>query len=294
MTHVAPRTGLLTAAAWLSACVSTPVTAQQYVGTTASPIGLPTPGATNTSSSSSQYVEIPSSTIISIGLGFLAMGLGVLSLLLLFRLRRLRKLARQQGRTVRDLWRTEGGFWGFLTSLGGGGAEAEMIGAGGRGWGMRVIRLTGGDAGQAPEMWEADWYDPDAKERSDQEWAPLAVSTSPPPLTSYDKKSLPLPMVNISVLISMPSSTTWDPVTCSEELPELVIGSSTILPVREQSLTDDEDKRSVDEMEGGLAKAKGEITQIEYASDVSSFKAGLSRRVEWTKDDSGQWTIDGL
>ena len=88
--------------------------------------------------SSSGGVAIPSSTVVAIGGGFVALALLVLSALFLIRVFRIRvetNRRRRQGETVafRQIWDREGGVWGFLTGLNsenglmGTGARSEMI-----------------------------------------------------------------------------------------------------------------------------------------------------------------------
>lgn len=76
-------------------------------------------------------VEIPTSTVVSIGLGFVAFALGCVCILLLIRVLRIHRsirAARRRGQQTSFLetWRDEGGIWGFFTGLGG-----EAIGGGG-------------------------------------------------------------------------------------------------------------------------------------------------------------------
>lgn len=77
-------------------------------------------------------VDIPSSTIVSIGLGFVGFALSVLFLLVsvrVFRTHRYVALERRRGNasiTFRQHWRNQGGFFGFLTNSG---SETSTFGA---------------------------------------------------------------------------------------------------------------------------------------------------------------------
>lgn len=80
----------------------------------------------------SQETALPSSTVVAIGGGFVALALIVLSTLTLVRVSRLHLEARRERRagrqaTLLDLWERDGGFWGFITGLGG---ESAAGGAG--------------------------------------------------------------------------------------------------------------------------------------------------------------------
>ena len=121
---------------------------------------------------SSSSVDIPTSTVVSIGLGFVAFAISILVALMLTRMLRVFRRSRDPVRntrneTFRQMWRNEGGFWGFLTGLGG---ESAGLGAGGIGgdiarmrrWAefLRLMELEFGTRDQAkplgktPEMWE--------------------------------------------------------------------------------------------------------------------------------------------
>ena len=119
--------------------------------------------------SSSNSNGIPSSTVVGIGGGFVAFAVTVLSVFTLSRVVRLALRARREREsgvdvTFRELWNREGGFWGFMTGLGG---ESAAIGAGAhildsaqqRRWEQLVMRsgmmrLEEDDLRQKPEMWE--------------------------------------------------------------------------------------------------------------------------------------------
>ncbi|OCF36971.1 hypothetical protein I316_01569 [Kwoniella heveanensis BCC8398] len=309
----------------------------------------------SSSSGERQYVNIPTSTIVSIGVGFVAFSSAVLFALLLLRVFRLRKIAAARGTTFSVVWRNEGGFWGFWTSFGGSDAELVGIGAGGHaGWGMRVIRDRLREAElekMKPVMWESEWYDDDNNGSGGKgntsnadsspigalaldiaNLKPLAVLTStvpptpppPPPILALPSEPKPkpirpisassLPTLDLCVLIQLPSPTLYDPAL--EELPELVIGRTTLLPLISPTTQKNLDPapqntRSYAQMENGHSREeveveigsrleyetkkdeKGEIQQIEYAGDPHVLEGTARRRAEW-KLVRGQWTIEGL
>ena len=86
------------------------------------------------SSDNRPQANIPSSTVVAIGGGFVSFALIILGSLTFIRMLRVARQAagrRAAGEAVtfKELWRIEGGFWGFITGLGG---ESAVIGAGGR------------------------------------------------------------------------------------------------------------------------------------------------------------------
>ena len=100
--------------------------------------------------SSSGGVAIPSSTVVAIGGGFVALALLVLTTLFFVRVFRLRvetSRRRRRGETVtfREVWDREGGVWGFLTGLN---ADNSMLGPGARSE-MMLSRLR-----QEARLWE--------------------------------------------------------------------------------------------------------------------------------------------
>ncbi|WVF71704.1 hypothetical protein IAT40_006512 [Kwoniella sp. CBS 6097] len=347
-----------------------PLSQQQSAGSQAQTPNQPqaaSPSSSDTSASAAsptsaangdrQYVNIPTSTIVSIGVGFVAFSSVVLMALLLMRVLRLRKIAAARGMSFRVVWRNEGGFWGFWTSFSG--SDAELLGVGGGGhWGMRVIRDRLKEAEMEkmrPLMWESEWYNDVHKNEGEMagepstgiasmeemdcpEFMPLSVRPSvrpptplPPPHTALASDPKPihaasLPQLDLCVLIQFPSATPYDPK--SEELPELIIGRTTLLPII-SSITSPlpttnpnppqdathEPKSHMRQGNGGtrqeeaeaeiasrLAEGKdkgrkGEIQQIEYAdtSHLTNIVGGeaVRRRAEW-RMVKGHWAIEGL
>ena len=83
---------------------------------------------------SSNGTDIPTSTVAAIGGGFVAFAIGILcglTALRMFRVWREARTKRRNGENVtfKQLWRSRGGFWGFVTGYSG---EMVIVGAGGR------------------------------------------------------------------------------------------------------------------------------------------------------------------
>ncbi|WVQ99185.1 hypothetical protein IAU59_006317 [Kwoniella sp. CBS 9459] len=310
------------------------------------------PSASSTSNGQRQYVNIPTSTIVSIGVGFVAFSSAVVIALLIMRVLRIRKVAIARGVRFKVVWRSEGGFWGFWTSFAG--SDAEMVGVGGggyggTGWGMRVMRERMREAEaekMRPVMWESEWHtqsDEIAKSNEhgeaneqicamdDSQFKPLAIrSSTPPPLPAQSSASkavsaATLPTIDLCVLIRLPSLTPYDPA--GEELPELVIGRTTLSPMITAAASDQLENPATHgprspmrttqaqaEMAigsrlgtGAGAEAltekqeeKGEIQQIEYAGGEDTRAqpdavgvGAVPRRAEW-KMVKGHWVIEGI
>lgn len=123
-------------------------------------------------------VTIPTTTVVGIGIGFVGFALSLLGSLLLIRFLKLALRARRDGIPVRQAWRDQGGFFGWLHGFGAQDRETDRIRrieeiersgywAGGGGWysseilRMRLwneIRREGmkvkDDLGERPGMWE--------------------------------------------------------------------------------------------------------------------------------------------
>ena len=139
---------------------------------------------------------LPSSTVISIGGGFVAFAVTVLTLLTIARVIRLAREARRerssgQGTTFRQLWNREGGFWGFITGLGGesaaGGAGFVDLGRHRRWeemllrerWMLARMNEEEGDVGEIPRMSEVGVREKGAMlEESDFQVSFIAVTWS--------------------------------------------------------------------------------------------------------------------
>lgn len=131
----------------------------------------PTTTTTSPASTTSASIELPTSTVISIGLGFVAVAVGLLCLTVILRAVKVYKqyrVARARGdqTTWLETWRSSGGWWGYFTN--GLGGEATLIGGGGviyeerqRRWleMMMFLRDTevdvGKEVGDRPRMFEA-------------------------------------------------------------------------------------------------------------------------------------------
>lgn len=102
-----------------------------------------TPTTTTTSSTpspSSSGINIPTTTVVAIGFGFVSFALGVFCLLLSIRAIKLYRQARasrwtDQPRTFRQVWRENGGVFGFFHGFNNAG-NSIALGGGGRGLGM--------------------------------------------------------------------------------------------------------------------------------------------------------------
>jgi hypothetical protein len=279
-------------------------------------------------------VDIPSSTVISIGLGFVAFAVGILFILVFIRVLRISRAARAaraQGRqvTFAELWHEEGGILGFLTGLG---AENAGVGAGGLGGDLIRVRrmleertrmLEG--LGRRPVMWEVEvpekhhhglvdvrfgWPMGDVQEATlcdvsgfqdppfvaiapaDRLTQPLSLLPSTPPTFADRSKSpetLPLPTLTASLLIKLPSQpcppskrrTDGDDVF--DHLPELVIGTTRLLPVITAELAETSPASSTELRK--LSMDKAEVVQVEFA--------GGERRARWKKAEMAKWKIEG-
>ncbi|WWD02736.1 hypothetical protein V865_000778 [Kwoniella europaea PYCC6329] len=253
-------------------------------------------------------ITIPTSTVISIGLGFLAFSLFILLFLLSFRVNRIRKLAKRQNKSFKRCWKDEGGLWSFFTSFGEGdghAASSALIGATGRGLDYnrqlyRIYRELEGDsdnikAKEIPKMWDCSWNEKvdEDQDSGDDKIQPLSVTPSSPPPSDTSKTYPPLPILDMCVLISFPSESTDQE---DLDLPQLIIGTTTLLPtikipdkVKPQSdfgLSSSIVRTSEKEgLQVGQITKKVVIEHIEYSR----------MRAEWKKDDSkGVWYIDGL
>ena len=116
-----------------------------------------------------QPVEIPATTVIGIGLGFVALTSGVLISLIGVRMARVyvsvrrRRAAGEPGASFRDEWRRAGGMFGFISGFGSGmGDSALIVGAGGVEMRRRIeimmLREQMRNAGK-PEMVEPILWD---------------------------------------------------------------------------------------------------------------------------------------
>ncbi|WWD17503.1 hypothetical protein CI109_101944 [Kwoniella shandongensis] len=224
-------------------------------------------------------IVIPTSTIVAIGIGFVAFGISVILLLFIHRVLKVRRVARARGEPFSVVWEREGGFWGFLNSVG----ESSALGAGGVP-SRRLARwdwsTENGKEIERPEMWEVSWYDQEEELKN-----PLAVCPSSYPDTK--PKVPPLPTIDIAVLISLPSPTIPDP----EELPNLIVGTTSLIPIVHSPLSRVISAES-DQSDGMVEdKLKGQVKEVEY---VSSDTGGVSRRANWAKSDKGQWYIEGI
>ncbi|WVW83651.1 hypothetical protein I302_105672 [Kwoniella bestiolae CBS 10118] len=246
-------------------------------------------------------ITIPTSTVISIGLGFLAFSAFILLFLLSFRLNRIRKLAKRNGVPFKTQWRNEGGTWGWLTSFGDSDVNhTSLIGATGRtlDYNRYLYRLYMGLEGDGaeekdkekviPRMWDCDWFSGvGGNEQNEVLDQPLSVTPSPLIINPSKSETPPPPALDICVLIALPSSRTIVPDQI-EDLPELIIGSTTLLPtILTTPLNRVTSNTSVDQDKD----KKLEIQQIEYSQSQDR------KRAEWKLDESkgkGFWYIDGL
>lgn len=158
---------------------SAPTTTQPSASASASP----------SSQSGNTITNIPTSTVSAIGGGFIGFAFTVLlslTLLRVFRVYRDVKRRQRQGENIRfsQQWNTEGGFWGFLTGIGGGGSNI-LVGAGGRRdldlwriwdeYGIGGLGKNGEDA-IPPEMWEVEVPIKEKSGMDSVEWESIEVS----------------------------------------------------------------------------------------------------------------------
>ncbi|KAK8864198.1 hypothetical protein IAR55_001444 [Kwoniella newhampshirensis] len=230
-------------------------------------------------------IVIPTSTIVAIGVGFVAFGFSVLILLFVLRIAKVRRISRERGEEFRVVWSREGGFWGFLNSMG----DTGGVGGGGIGGRRGIIRWDrNGEIAEVmkrPEMWEVSWRDEHELSR------PLAVCSSTSPqkpertIGSNDRDS-PLPTIDIAIFISLPSPNASD----SEALPNLIVGTTSLVPIIPSPLSRVVSEES-DRSDGAVeSKTKGQVTEVEYVSSPG----GSSRRAKWEKSDTGQWHVEGI
>lgn len=128
---------------------------------------------------------LPSSTVVSIGGGFVAFALSILAILTSVRAFRLLFEAKRKSRngeptTFAQLWEREGGFWGFITGLGGessaGGAGFIDVGRQRRWeemlrrerWMIDLMDIEG-DVGETPRLWEVPVEEKEAIEEDEVE-----------------------------------------------------------------------------------------------------------------------------
>ncbi|GFZ44189.1 hypothetical protein JCM24511_01910 [Saitozyma sp. JCM 24511] len=296
---------------------------------------------------SQSTVDIPSSTVVSIGLGFVAFAGGMVSILILLRMLRIYRAtlrARRAGQpaTFRQLWREDGGLMGFITGLG---AENTGIGAGGIADLVRVRRMLEERArileglGKVPAMWEVQVQQKGAqnagKADSDrdggslggdtpvQAYDPLSIVASSPPSYADRAKppeSLPLPELTLSLLIALPSPPitrkSLPPAASAEantavtqpgsgsnadadafdDLPELVIGTTHLLPFIPDSSGGIAAGASAGSSEESVkvTLAKGKTKSDGDGSIVHAEWAGGERRARWEKAEMAKWRIEGI
>lgn len=227
--------------------------------------------ASPTASSRQVQVEIPSSTVIAIGLGFLAFVCLLVTTTLgtrLYRVRRRMLADRAAGQpiTFAQAWAREGGLFSFLTNIGnsglGVGAGATLVGGRGtdRLWGASHTEK------EVPIIWDVPIQEK-AQEAADGDDSfdvslptcsssgipklisqPFALSSTASPRyidRATPATELPQPRFTLSILISLPAQPTRPkPVNPSAskpegedeedewaEIPEVLIGTTQICPM---------------------------------------------------------------
>ncbi|KAK6910342.1 hypothetical protein I204_03623 [Kwoniella mangroviensis CBS 8886] len=270
---------------------------------------LPATSAANDRSQWNQgTITIPTSTVISIGLGFLAFSLLILLFLLSFRVNRIRKLAKRQNKSFKRCWKDEGGLWSFFTSFGEGdghAASSTLIGATGRGLDYnrqlyRIYRELEGDsdnnkAKEIPKIWDCNWNENVDKNQDwgDDKIQPLSVTPSAPPTSNTSKTYPPLPTLDMCVLITFPSESTNQ---ADLDLPQMIIGTTTLLPTI--TIPDKVDPQPDFALSSSIVRNSekeglqvGQITKKVVIEHIEYSRV----RAEWKQDDSkGVWYIDGL
>ncbi|CAD6566915.1 MAG: hypothetical protein TREMPRED_003119 [Tremellales sp. Tagirdzhanova-0007] len=272
---------------------------------------------------------LPTASVVSIGGGFVAFALTILVILSIVRISRLVTQARRerlagQNTTFRQLWKRDGGFWGFFSGLGG---ESAAGGAGftdlsrQRRWAEMVQRErwmteTMGIESEVedPKLWEVGVGEKGSHSEEQVDLGrirPLAAITSerpgPEPDASDESTLKPHslnPTLSLSLLIELPSyhqhhsrselgrkgevgarvSDEYD------ELPELVIGSTTVIPF----IRPPDPRLSV----GDSVSAEAIDEKDVVYSDISHLESAVSssvetRRAVWSRVGDG-WIVEGL
>jgi hypothetical protein len=149
---------------------------------------FPSPTHSNTPHPSESGIQIPTTTVVGIGAGFVGFALSLLGTLLFIRFIRLAIKARREGIPVRTAWVDQGGFFGWIHGIGSrdNGNETDRMrrmdelersgywGGGGGWYTSEITRMRiwneirrenalamrrgkeGEDLGDRPELWEVD------------------------------------------------------------------------------------------------------------------------------------------
>ncbi|EIW70892.1 hypothetical protein TREMEDRAFT_61405 [Tremella mesenterica DSM 1558] len=288
------------------------------------------------SPSPSNQVNVPTSTVIAIGVGFVSFALLVLLFTVLLRIRRIRRLARTRASEgpvrFRETWEREGGWWGFWHT-----GDQMAVGAGGHGTGVgmrtelwrrrrleELVRYLGEEEVEEPKMWEIGMKD-DVGVVGFGDMKPLSILTSPKPLDTggWYPSSLPDPTLSLNVLISLPTHNKSE-----EEIPDVVIGTTTLLPLvphlpqlnspKNSSALQVPIERAAIVKTGTLSKSErpgviamsGKSTRIGglgesgVSNDLSKstieekeeleYLENSHQRARWERDREGEWRIQGL
>ncbi|ORY32608.1 hypothetical protein BCR39DRAFT_379536 [Naematelia encephala] len=242
-----------------------------------------------------QETNLPSTTVVWIGLAFVGTAASFLGILIANRVIRTQaRVRRAQARgeeiTFRDLWRLDGGMWGFFTGLGGDrlatsmGMNPDLAGI--RRMEemlrMRLWQLDAVDAGlKRPEMCEVE-----VDSTPQDFFQPLSITCQ---AVAKDENGRPTrsPIMDMSFLILLPSPAKPESDQY-EDLPDLAIGTTIIHPHVNAPHQDIEES-----FLHNSSEAKQDLindVQIEYASEGGDHR----RQAGWIKIDDVQWAIEGL
>ncbi|WWC61635.1 uncharacterized protein I303_104219 [Kwoniella dejecticola CBS 10117] len=276
-------------------------------------------------------ITIPTSTVLSIGLGFLAFSMIILCILLGFRLNRIRKLSKRNNRTFREEYRDQGGFWGWLTSFGevenNAFSQSFLIGGGGRTmhyehnlrrWGLLHDPPGDGDDSVEnkirPLIWDLDWALPPAP-------APASASTSSNEQIGKNQKDEGYAEIpkeaeqgEIQPISITPSRI---PDQTDKFLPRPTLDLSVLIalpseipynPINAEELPEliigqavllptiipeQEDEKGVPGSSVGT-KGTGMGTGTSKKVEIEHHEYAPRARAEWKRDDRMVWYIDGL
>ncbi|KAI9639599.1 uncharacterized protein MKK02DRAFT_39920 [Dioszegia hungarica] len=279
--------------------------------------------ASPTASSRQVQVEIPSSTVIAIGLGFLAFVCLLVTTTLgtrLYRVRRRMLADRAAGQpiTFAQAWAREGGLFSFLTNIGnsglGVGAGATLVGGRGtdRLWGASHTEK------EVPIIWDVPIQEK-AQEAADGDdsFDPFALSSTASPRyidRATPATELPQPRFTLSILISLPAQPTRPkPVNPSAskpegedeedewaEIPEVLIGTTQICPMisnapPEAAAGAEEKKTSRTTERQKLERAETKASALDGGAAVQElgYVEG-SRPARWERYDVIKWRIEGM
>ncbi|ORX36883.1 hypothetical protein BD324DRAFT_681634 [Kockovaella imperatae] len=262
-------------------------------------------------------INIPSSTVVAIGGGFVCLAFFIITGLFLLRATKMaaegrRRRAAGENITFREIWRRDGGMLGFVTGLG---ADSALVGAGGRrdlssSRAREEIRMwaywknQGELMKRLPKLWEIGVEESGSMvgqdELSIKDCQPLGVIPSQPPddlddeCADYSRLD---PTLSLSVLIILPAQQETHRKPSDEwlDLPEMMIGTTRLVPyvVAGQAT---ESNQPPGMMESSLKEEK-EALEDYAVPELSDHAAGggssSEHRAGWRKKGK-RWAIEGI